>query len=102
MNFKNEKLLNADLIRNFVLMQLPIEKQDEFGNTQWESFEKLFIDPNSSHPNSEELEDFYYRFLIAQIGYFAKGKVYPTFTHSRRMRFLETTADEFLNQCPNS
>lgn len=94
MNFKNEKLLNADLIRNFALMQLPIEKQDEFGNTQWESFEKLFTDGSSGRPNDAELEDFYYRFLIAQVGYFAKGKVYPTFTSFAQERIVGGTIQE--------
>ena len=81
MNFKQEKLLNADLIRNYVMMMLPIERQDEFGNTLWEGFEKLFATENSNRPDSDELEDFYYRYLIARTDYFARGKVYPTFTH---------------------
>lgn len=97
MNFKNEKLLNADLIRNFAMMQLPIEKQDEFGNTQWESFEKRFADEGSSRPNSEELEDFYYRYLIAQTDYFAKGKVYSTFTDFASEKIVGQNDHELLD-----
>ena len=97
MNFKNEKLLNADLIRNFAMMQLPIERQDEFGNTQWESFEILFADEDSARPNSATLEDFYYRYLIAQTDYFAKGKVYPRFTDFASSKIVGESDIELLD-----
>ena len=97
MNFKQEKLLNADLIRNYALMQLPIDRQDAFGNTQWEGFETLFVDGNSSRPNSDELEDFYYRYLITRTNYFAKGKVYPKFTAFAADAIVGENANEVLD-----
>lgn len=79
MNFKGEELLDADLIRNYVLMQLPIAEQDEFHNTRWMGFETLFSHNGTGQPNTDELEDFYYRYLISQTDYFAKRKVYYEF-----------------------
>lgn len=79
MNFEGQALLDADLIRNYVLMQLPISEQDEFHNTRWQSFEELFVQEGTMQPNAKELEDFYYRYLIAQTDYFPKRKVYYEF-----------------------
>lgn len=79
MNFEGQALLDADLIRNYVLMQLPINEQDEFHNTRWYSFEQLFVESGLSQPNTKELEDFYYRYLIAKTDYFPKRKVYFEF-----------------------
>lgn len=79
MNFKGEELLDADLIRNYVLMQLSIDEQDEFHNTRWMTFESLFIGNGTSQPDTKELEDFYYRYLISQTDYFPKRKVYYEF-----------------------
>ena len=79
MNFKFEQLLDADLIRNYVLMQLSISDQDEFHNTRWMTFESLFARNGAGQPDTKELEDFYYRYLIAQTDYFPKRKVYYEF-----------------------
>ena len=79
MNFKGEELLDADLIRNYVLMQLPIKEQDEFHNTRWMSFESLFKRKGANQPDSTELEDFYYRYLITETDYFPKRRVYYEF-----------------------
>ena len=35
-------LEESDLIRNFLFMQVPLEEQDQFQSTHWETFEKRF------------------------------------------------------------
>jgi hypothetical protein len=80
MNFKGKRLLVADLIRNYVMMHLPdADSQDSFFTKDWEPFEKLFTDTDSDQPDSVELEDFYYRYLIAKKDYFFKRLVYATY-----------------------
>ena len=80
MNFKGKLLLVADLIRNFVMMHLPdAESQDAFFAKNWEPFEKLFAETDSDQPDAKELEDFYYRYLIAKKDYFFKRLVYSSY-----------------------
>ncbi|MDE0508349.1 MAG: DUF262 domain-containing HNH endonuclease family protein, partial [Gammaproteobacteria bacterium] len=80
MNFKTKLLLVADLIRNYALMHLPAsEMQDEFFHKEWEPFEQLFGENDNKQLNTKELEDFYYRYLIAKREYFAKRLVYSKF-----------------------
>ncbi len=80
MNFKGKLLLVADLIRNFVMMHLPdAESQDNFYAEDWEPFERIFADTNADQPDWKELEDFYYRYLIAKKDYFFKRLVYSSY-----------------------
>lgn len=80
MNFKGKLLLVADLIRNFVMMHLPnAESQDNFYAEDWEPFERIFADTDADQPDWIELEDFYYRFLIAKSDYFFKRLVYSSY-----------------------
>ena len=79
LNFKGKKLSDADLIRNYVFMQLEsLEKQEEFNNTIWDSFEKLFI--FWGQESGERLTDFYYKYLISKTEYFARKRLYHRFT----------------------
>ena len=80
MNFKGKVLLVSDLIRNFAMMHLPsAESQDKFFYEDWEPFERLFADTDSDQPDAKELEDFYYRYLIAKKDYFFKRLVYSSY-----------------------
>ena len=83
MNFKGKRLLVADLIRNYVMMHLPdADSQDRFFFEKWEPFERLFAVSEGDLPDPNELEDFYYRYLIAKRDYFFKRLVYSTYkTH---------------------
>lgn len=80
LNFKQEKLTDADLIRNYVLMQVNGNQQEEFNRDEWEPFEKTFAESDSSQPNADVLTDFYYRYLVSVSDYFARQKVYTEFT----------------------
>lgn len=89
MNFKGKRLLVADLIRNFVMMHLPdADSQDRFFVDGWEPFEMLFADIDSDQPDSKELEDFYYRYLISKKDYFFKRLVYSSYKN-HLMGFLD-------------
>ncbi len=78
LNFKSEKLSDADLIRNYVFMQMKtVEEQEEFNNAVWKSFEELF---NFSDKSRQLLTDFYYRYLISRTEYLARKRLYNLFT----------------------
>lgn len=77
LNFKGERLTDADLIRNYVFMQLPVEKQETFDNNVWKPFETQF--ENEGILDSKGLTDFYYKFLTTKKGYFPKTTLYANF-----------------------
>lgn len=94
MNFKGKLLLVADLIRNFVMMHLPnAESQDNFYAEEWEPFERIFADSDADQPDWKELEDFYYRYLIAKRDYFFKRLVYSSYKEHLK-GFLDGTETE--------
>ena len=47
-NFKGKKLSEADLIRNYIFMQLPIDEQETFNTSVWRNFEDMFFGPPTS------------------------------------------------------
>lgn len=97
MNFKTKLLLVADLIRNFALMHLSTsEMQDKFFHEEWEPFERLFVEKENDQLDAKELEDFYYRYLIAKREYFAKRLVYSKFKdeYEDYVRILQPDADD--------
>ncbi len=96
MNSRGKDLLVADLIRNYVLMHLPAKLQDKFFDTQWERFEKQFATSGDSLPDSRELEDFYYRYLIAKRDYFAKRLVYAEYKEQMSEYFRASDTGEGL------
>jgi len=78
LNFSGKKLSDADLIRNYVFMKLPIDEQEKFESSVWRKFEDVFSSNNQL--NTKAIEDFYYRFLILKKGYFAFNTLYSEFT----------------------
>jgi hypothetical protein len=78
LNFKGKKLADADLVRNYVFMKLPIDEQEKFESSVWRKFEDLFL--LDQQLSTEKIEDFYYRFLIVKIGYFTRKSLYLEFT----------------------
>lgn len=78
LNFSGKKLSDADLIRNYVFMKLPIDEQERFESSVWRKFEDMFSLNNQL--NTKAIEDFYYRFLVLKKGYFAFNTLYSEFT----------------------
>lgn len=80
LNFKSEKLSDADLIRNYVFMKLgPVEEQEKFDVAHWKPFEELF-DFIEAEKRNDILTDFYYRYLICKTEYVARKMLYVHFT----------------------
>ncbi len=78
LNFKGEKLSDADLIRNYAFMQVDIERQETFNNNTWKPFEDLF--EKNGQLDTSLLTDFYYRYLISKNQYFSRARLYTKFT----------------------
>ena len=80
LNFKSEKLSDADLIRNYVFMKLgSVEEQEKFDNAHWKAFEELFNYAEAEKRN-DVLTEFYYRYLICKTEYLARKMLYVHFT----------------------
>jgi hypothetical protein len=78
LNFKHETLTDADLIRNYVFMQLKtLEEQEQFDSAYWRPFEDIF---NGIDPTKQKLTDFFYRYLISKTEYLARRRLYTSFT----------------------
>ena len=89
LNFSGKKLSDADLIRNYVFMKLPIDEQEKFESSIWRKFEDVFSSNNQL--DIKTIEDFYYRFLILKKGYFAFNTLYSEFT-----KFVDNSLSENL------
>lgn len=95
MNSKGKELWVSDLIRNYALMQLSdADVQDDFFCNEWEPFEKIFSDTTINQLDATMLEDFHYRFLIAQQGYFAKRLVYSTYKERLKLYVKRSDSSE--------
>ncbi len=55
LNNKGQELTQADLIRNYVFMQLPTEKQEEVYQQQWQPIQQQFETYGGKQEYSEEL-----------------------------------------------
>lgn len=79
LNFKQEKLKDSALIKNYVFMKLPsLEEQEQFDSAYWRPLEERFAYAGSDQ--TDALTDFYYRFLISKTQYFARARLYSYFT----------------------
>lgn len=87
LNFKGKKLSDADLIRNYIFMKLPIDEQERYESAVWRKFEDQFS--SNSQLNTELIEDYYYRFLILKKGYLANKTLYSEFT-----KFVDTAISD--------
>jgi len=89
LNFKSEKLSDADLIRNYILMSVDLDDQDNFGIAQWQRLEQIFLAHSPSNSHKDVLEDFYYRYMISKMGYFPRAQLYGKFTRHMDKRLAE-------------
>lgn len=80
LNFKSEKLQDSALIQNYVFMKLPsLDEQEKFDSAYWSPFEEKFS--YAGNNKADEITDFYYRFLISKTEYFARARLYTSFTN---------------------
>jgi uncharacterized protein with ParB-like and HNH nuclease domain len=64
-------LEEADLIRNFLFMQVPLDEQNDFHNRHWEPFEKMFETSGDYERLSPTL---FYRTYLMRDGTYCKNK----------------------------
>lgn len=102
LNFKQEKLSDADLIRNYIFMQIPVEKQEKFDLNTWQSFEIKFNEKiQDESERLETLENFYYRYLMTKKGHFQRNRLYIEFMACVD-KFVKIDAlDDFINELKN-
>jgi len=99
LNYKGDKLSDADLIRNYTFMQVLPEQQESFDSNTWKPFESLF--EKNEKIDTSSLTDFYYRYLIAQTGYFPKNRLYVKFMEYLGERTVEgeiNTLEVFISE----
>ena len=74
-NATGVKLTASDLIRNFLLMPIDSERQDDYYKKYWKPIESIFDN------DSKKMQDFFRYFLMARKGnMIARGNVYSEFT----------------------
>jgi len=88
LNWRGQPLEEADLIRNYIFMHVPIDKQDEFDEKVWTPFEKIFKGKDGSV--TINITDFYRDYLMSRGQYVKKREVYLQF---RRQLDLTTDLD---------
>ena len=78
LNSTGVDLSPADLIRNFVIMHIGIEEQDEFDNTLWRPLEERFRN-GKNEVNSKQVSEFLRTFLLTTGQYFAPAETFEEF-----------------------
>ena len=73
-------LEESDLIRNFLFMQVPLEKQEEFNEDHWSSFE-TFFDATDTRGAIDPTK-FYRNYIMRRGDYSRRG---ATFSDFKRM-----------------
>ncbi|GIW55611.1 MAG: hypothetical protein KatS3mg082_2015 [Nitrospiraceae bacterium] len=87
-------LEESDLIRNFLFMHVPIDRQDEFHNQHWASFESMFEETDDDPPIPQTQ---FYRTYLMREGRYSKAKfTFVDFKEQSRERGLspESQVDE--------
>lgn len=77
LNERGLPLEEADLIRNYVFMQLPLNEQDKFDEELWTPFELMFV--KTEHFKAINTTDFYRDYLMSKGEYVKKKGVYARF-----------------------
>jgi uncharacterized protein with ParB-like and HNH nuclease domain len=77
LNWKGLDLADADLFRNFVFMNLPLDQQDGFDDTYWRPLEGHFQRENGL--DGGMLTSFFRDYVMSDGGYVGKYDTYPAF-----------------------
>lgn len=77
LNGKGLPLEQADLIRNFIFMQVPIEEQEEFNKQVWQEFEDALSPPDVDAPLAPT--QFYRNYLMREGRYSPKRLTFVEF-----------------------
>ncbi|GAA8078041.1 DUF262 and DUF1524 domain-containing protein [Helicobacter pylori] len=87
MNSKGIELTQADLIRNYIIMETEVEKQEDFYNQYWRAMEEEFKQSKREDPFNK----FVRHYLTIKIGKIPNEKrVYEAFKRYQQERGIET------------
>lgn len=90
LNTAGLKLEEADLIRNFIFMQIPLSDQAAFNEKHWQPFEAIF-EETDDHPELSPTP-FYRDYLMRNGSYSRKGSTFVDFKESLRNQQWEPAA----------
>ncbi|WRF10462.1 DUF262 and DUF1524 domain-containing protein [Helicobacter pylori] len=97
MNSKGIELTQADLIRNYIVMEMEVEKQEDFYNQYWRAMEEDFKQSEKQSKKQSKREDLFSKFvrhyLTIKTGDIPNiNKVYEAFKRYQQERGIETEA----------
>ena len=97
LNHRGKALTQADLVRNYIAMRLPVERQQEVFDSEWSQIEEKLSDRDET-ARMPELTAFLRHYLALQLGELPRtDQVYNRF-RDRIERIMNTTDDEFVNE----
>lgn len=92
LNAKGRPLTHADLVRNYLMMHLPEQKQNEIYHKYWKPLEDKFISENT-RSNSKDFAEYIRHFLMRYGEFINKNDVYL---------FLKRSLDKLLDNTNQS
>ncbi|WQY48612.1 DUF262 and DUF1524 domain-containing protein [Helicobacter pylori] len=91
MNSKGIELTQADLIRNYIIMETEDEKQEDFYNQYWRAMEKDFKQSKKQSKKQDLFNKFVRHYLTIKTGKIPNEKrVYEAFKRYQQERGIET------------
>ncbi|WQX82033.1 DUF262 and DUF1524 domain-containing protein [Helicobacter pylori] len=95
MNSKGIELTQADLIRNYIVMEMEVEKQEDFYNQYWRAMEEDFKQSEKQSKKQSKREDLFSKFVRHYLTIKTKevpniNKVYEAFKRYQQERGIET------------
>ncbi|WRF17512.1 DUF262 and DUF1524 domain-containing protein [Helicobacter pylori] len=91
MNSKGIELTQADLIRNYIIMETEVEKQEDFYNQYWRAMEEDFKQSEKQSKREDLFNKFVRHYLTIKIGKIPNEKrVYEAFKRYQQERGIET------------
>ncbi len=93
MNSKGIELTQADLIRNYIIMETEVEKQEDFYNQYWRAMEENFKQSEKQSKREDLFNKFVRHYLTIKTREIPNiNKVYEAFKRYQQERGIETEA----------
>ncbi|MFP6313962.1 DUF262 domain-containing protein [Helicobacter pylori] len=93
MNSKGIELTQADLIRNYIIMETEVKKQEDFYNQYWMAMEENFKQSEKQSKREDLFNQFVRHYLTIKTGKIPNiNKVYEAFKRYQQERGIETEA----------
>lgn len=90
MNSKGVELTQTDLIRNYIIMETEIEKQEDFYNQHWRAMEENFKQSEKQSKREDLFDKFVRHYLTIKIGEPPiEKRVYEAFKDYRQKKGIE-------------